>query len=243
MNLPSSVHSPIKQRFTAFFLHLGTSLAVFIALFFVIYLVWFPHALIEATGGTDGLAIVVAVDLVLGPLLTLVVYDISKSKRHLIRDISSILILQLSCLFGGVYIVHQSKPIAIVHVYDTFHVFRKDDFKALDIDWAPLREFPGGYPKLLYVRAEENEPAQISKGILDMLNKKRPQQLRLDLYEEMPHDSTQITAILQTNIESNNPDCITQNITSVYKSGSICFHPSTFIFTDFKSSDPTPHLK
>ena len=227
------VKNPTKQRLVAFFTHLCTSLIVFIALFSVIYFAWFPYALIEASGGLEGLSLIAGVDLILGPLLTLVIYDISKKKWELIRDIGTILTLQITCLVGGTIIVYQAKPLAVIHVHDTFHVFRKDDFNALNIDWTKLDTFSGGYPKILYVNTEKEEAARLTKEILDSLNKKLPLRFRLDSYKKLPHNKDEITSILHLSGGNNDNNCITQKITSTYNSGTICFHPETFIFTNF----------
>ncbi|KAB0769044.1 hypothetical protein F7O87_33620, partial [Pseudomonas aeruginosa] len=63
------------SRWRAFFIHLLISLAIFIVLLAIICLWWYPGALFEIAGGWQGVRIVAAVDMVLGPLLTLVVYD------------------------------------------------------------------------------------------------------------------------------------------------------------------------
>jgi hypothetical protein len=58
--------------------------------------------LFDIAGGWEGLRIVIAVDLVLGPLLTLVVYKAGKSS--LTFDLSCIAIFQIACLGGGVWL-------------------------------------------------------------------------------------------------------------------------------------------
>ncbi len=222
-----------RPRFTAFLIHFAGSVGLIAAVFSVIYLVWFPRALAAASGGLEGLTIVAAVDVVLGPLLTFVIYDIAKSKSHLARDIGVIVFLQLAGLIAGVHIVYEARPIAVVHVYDTFYVFRQPDFDALDIDSNALNKFSGNYPKILYVDSEKNPVAFLAKKTLDELNRVQPPQLRLDLYRNMPRDSIQITSILRKTKADNPSDCIVQNIESAYTSGAICFHTETFKFTDF----------
>lgn len=222
-----------KSRFIAFLFHFGISLALIAAVFTAIYLVWFPHALASASGGLEGLAIVAAVDIVLGPVLTFVIYDIAKSRLQLTRDIGVIAFLQLAGLIVGVFVVYEARPIAIVHVYDTFHVLGQSDFDAANIDTSSLDKFPGNYPKILYIDTEKNLIAFLSKKVLDELNDLPPLHLRLDLYQNMPRDSTQIANILQKTKMTDHSNCSVQDIKSAYTSGNICFHADTFIFTDF----------
>jgi len=222
-----------RPRFTAFLIHFAGSVGLIAAIFSVIYLVWFPHALAAASGGLEGLTIIAAVDVVLGPLLTFVIYDVAKSKSHLARDIGVIIFLQLAALIAGVSVVYAAKPIAIVHVYDTFYVFRQPDFDALDINSNALNKFSGNYPKILYVDSEKNPVAFLAKKTLDKLNRAKPAQLRVDLYRNMPRNNIQIASVLRKTKADNSADCTVQNIESVYTSGTICFHTETFKFTDF----------
>lgn len=226
-------HAFTKPRFTAFLIHLGISVVLIAAVFAAIYLVWFPHALAAASGGLEGLTIVAAVDVVLGPLLTFVIYDIAKSKTHLARDIGVIVFLQLSCLFAGVFVVHEARPLALVHVFDTFHVLSQSSFDALDFDSSELNQFSGDYPKMLYVDVEKNYIAFFGRKILDELNGAQPPHLRPDLYRDIPHDSVQVATILQKTKVDNSSDCTVQNIESVYTSGAVCFNTETFKFTNF----------
>ncbi|OUS08833.1 hypothetical protein A9Q81_00545 [Gammaproteobacteria bacterium 42_54_T18] len=187
------------------------------------------------------MTIIAAVDIVLGPLLTLVVYDITKTKWHLVRDIGVITALQLSCLVAGTLIVNQAKPIAVVHVYDTFHVISKPDFNSRGIDPSPLTEFTGSYPKILYTATETNPIAFLTKSTLDKLNKKIPLQWRLSAYRAIPQNAEEINRILQSS-KAASRECITQNITSRYTSGTVCFNPNNLIFTDFKEGQSIPLL-
>ena len=222
-----------KPRFYAFLLHLGMSLALIAIVFSIIYLVWFPHALAAASGGLEGLTIIAAVDVVLGPMLTFVIYDIAKSKAHLARDIGVIVFLQLSCLFGGVLVVYEARPLAVVHVFDTFHVLSQANFDALELDSGVLNKFSGDYPKMLYVDVEKNAIAFFNRKILDELNNAQLPQFRPDLYRDMPRDSVQAASILQETKADNSSDCTVQNIESAYTSGAVCFNTETFTFTDF----------
>lgn len=234
MNLFQRIGSKLdKPRLMAFLIHIGASAALIASVFAFIYFIWFPHALAAASGGLEGLTLVAAVDVVLGPLLTLVIYDIAKSKAHLARDIGIIVILQLSCLFAGVFVVHEARPLAIVHVFDTFHVLGQAEFDALDLDSSVLNTFSGNYPKMLYVDVEKNSIAFFSRKILDELNNTQPPQFRPDLYREISRDSVQAASILQKTKAETPSDCTIQNISSVYTSGTICFHSDTFRFTDF----------
>ena len=66
------------SRIKAFLIHLGISAVIFFILLYLIIFHWYPGFLFTADGGWQGVRIIAAVDLVLGPLLTLVVYKAGK---------------------------------------------------------------------------------------------------------------------------------------------------------------------
>lgn len=82
----------------------------------------------------QGIRIVIGVDLVLGPLLTLIVCDITKPRKVLYQDLLIIALIQLSCLTAGVYIVFHERPIAVIYAYDKFYVLKHSDFIKTGID-------------------------------------------------------------------------------------------------------------
>ena len=66
------------SRFKAFGIHLGISFVIFVFLAYLVVMEWYPGLLFDTDGGWRGMRIIIAVDLVLGPLLTLVVYRAGK---------------------------------------------------------------------------------------------------------------------------------------------------------------------
>ena len=87
------------NRWQASAIHFGISLTVFLILLAVILLVWYPGILFSIDGGWTGLRIVMGVDLVLGPLLTLVVFKLGKPGLKF--DLSCIVIAQIACMTWG----------------------------------------------------------------------------------------------------------------------------------------------
>ncbi len=103
--------SQITEKAKAAAIHLIIS-AIVIALFFaIIFFVWFPNGLIYA-GALDGLQLVVLVDLVLGPLLTFVVFN--RSKKSLKFDLSVIALIQLAALVYGGKTIYEERPVLAV---------------------------------------------------------------------------------------------------------------------------------
>jgi hypothetical protein len=103
-------------RYTAFAIHLALSLLVVGALLGISILLWFPSPLFEIDGGWSGLRIVALVDLVLGPLLTLVVFR--AGKPGLKMDMGIIVTIQVAALSYGVWTLHHNRPVLLVYADD-----------------------------------------------------------------------------------------------------------------------------
>ena len=94
--------------------------------------------------------IIFAVDLVLGPLLTLIVFK--AGKPGLKFDLTVIGVLQVCCLAAGIYIVHEERPLAVVYTDGRFISMSKKDYTIdAGIDAPDLRHIPGDYPKWVMV--------------------------------------------------------------------------------------------
>jgi len=103
-----------KNRFKASFLHLLLSAITISLTFLIIVLLWFPAPFLELTNFKDIATIVITVDLILGPLLTFVVFN--PKKKSLKKDLAFIVSIQIFALFYGVYTLFLIHPL-----YITFH--------------------------------------------------------------------------------------------------------------------------
>lgn len=110
----------IKSKLKASSIHLGMSLVIFFILAYQIYYVWYPQPYFSVDGGWQGIRIIAAVDLVLGPLITFVVFDWSKSRKEIMLDLMVIAVIQISALTYGVVTTYEQRPVAIVLSGETF---------------------------------------------------------------------------------------------------------------------------
>lgn len=93
----------------------------------LVFFVWYPMPLFSLAGGGMLFFILVAVDVVAGPLLTLILFSPGKSKRELIGDASLIVLLQLSAFFYGFYSVIEARPVLLAFEGNRFVVVAKPD--------------------------------------------------------------------------------------------------------------------
>ncbi len=108
------------NRWQAAGTHLLICLAIAVAVVTVMLAVWYPRPLFEAAGGNDLLVILVSVDVVLGPLLTLIVFK--SGKRGMKLDLTLIGLVQVAALAYGIYVVALARPAFIVFVKDRFEL-------------------------------------------------------------------------------------------------------------------------
>ena len=120
-------------RIKAFLLHLLCSAGVALAALYLVFGLWYAAPLHQALGVTHIFLLMVVVDVVLGPLLTLVVYK--PGKRTLKFDLAVIVLLQLAALGYGLWTVAQGRPAWLV-----FNVDRFDVVQIVDIDTRRLTE-------------------------------------------------------------------------------------------------------
>jgi len=102
-------------------IHLSLSLMVFVYLVYQIYFNWYPQPYFSIDGGWQGIRLIAAVDLVLGPFITFLIFDLSKSRREIMFDLMIIAMIQFGALGYGVYLTYTQRPVAIV-VFDDFVV-------------------------------------------------------------------------------------------------------------------------
>ncbi|MGF1527997.1 MAG: hypothetical protein ACFCBW_14570 [Candidatus Competibacterales bacterium] len=110
----------MKTRLRAFGLHLLLSVLVLSALLGAIFLVWYPVPYFQANSAWDALQVVIFVDVVVGPLLTLLVYR--PGKPGLKFDMVVIVLIQLVAFGYGASILHRERPSYAVFAVDRFAV-------------------------------------------------------------------------------------------------------------------------
>jgi len=127
------------SRWRASGLHLAISAAVAAGSLALILGLWFPGPLFEAAGGLGLLYLLVGVDVVLGPLLTMIVFKPGKPGLKL--DVAVIGTLQVAALAYGFSVVALVRPAFVVFVVDRFELVSAVDLKPEDLAAARYEEF------------------------------------------------------------------------------------------------------
>lgn len=162
----------IRSAFAASLKHLLGSLVVALTAAALVFGLWYPYPYSELVGGRELFLLLISVDVICGPLLTLVVFDPKKPGRELWRDIGIVVLLQLTALVYGLNTVAQARPVFLAYEKDLFRVVRMPDIDIRHLADAPepLRD-PGLFgPRLIGVRVEKPGSPNYLKSIKLSLN-------------------------------------------------------------------------
>jgi hypothetical protein len=157
----------IRSAARAALLHLGLSLLVACAVAWVVFRVWYPAPFHELTGGRSLFLILIVVDVVCGPVLTLVLYDPTKSRFKWRIDLTLIVLTQLGALAYGLNQVAGARPVFVAFEGDRFRVVQAMDVDATRVQEAPegLRSLGYGGPRLLGVRLAQSGDADYLQSL------------------------------------------------------------------------------
>lgn len=105
-------------RVRGFLIHLSASVVLALLTILIVYKIWYPAPLDIAVGVTSIFFILLGVDVVIGPLLTLAVCK--EGKKTLVFDLSVIIAFQLAAFIYGVHTIAQGRPVFIAFNKDRF---------------------------------------------------------------------------------------------------------------------------
>lgn len=111
---------------------LGSMLIAAVAASLVFYL-WYPYPYRELSGGEELFLLVVGVDVVCGPLLTLVLFNPRKPPLELFRDLTLVGLIQLTALAYGLWTVAIARPAFLVFEFDRFRVVSVAEIEPADL--------------------------------------------------------------------------------------------------------------
>ena len=127
------------SRWKAASIHFSISITVGLLVFALLFFVWFPRPYFAAAGGQHLIIILLGVHLVLGPMLTLMLF--MSGKKGLLFDLWIIGIVQSVALLYGLHIVTETRPVFVVAAVDRFTVVAAADLDPKDLAEGKKPEF------------------------------------------------------------------------------------------------------
>jgi hypothetical protein len=143
-------------RYRATLIRLAISTVLVSIVYFVTYFVWYPKPAFEVVGVSSILCLLVGVDLVLGPLLTLVVYK--HGKPGLRFDLAVTVVLEVAALVYGSCRLYEERPHYLVFIVDRVEFVSIKNIDTNEMRYDELRSKP--FAKLIKVYARRPADAE-----------------------------------------------------------------------------------
>lgn len=174
-----------KDKLKALLIHLSISASIALISIAIVYLVWNPYPFYKATGITRIFLLMLAIDITLGPLLTLIIYK--KGKKTLKFDLIVIAILQLSALVYGIYHMYEGRTTWIVYNVDRFDLVRANEIDTRHLDKAKPNYQKPGWLKPQYAAAvmPSNQIEQKNQILFDEIGNGIAPSQRPELYQPL----------------------------------------------------------
>jgi len=186
------------NRWQAFLIHLGLSTVIYVVLLYLIVFVWYPQPYFSADGGWQGVRLITGVDLVLGPVLTLIVFK--AGKPGLKRDLGIIALLQIVALVWGTWIVHDQRTVMVTYAAGNFYAINSEEVENAGGKASMIAAQATHPPAYALVRLPTDEKQRIQL-IIRTLASGRPLQQLGERYE--PLDTKNLPEVLASSQDIN----------------------------------------
>ena len=128
-------------RIKAALIHLTISTLLASCVIGLLLFGWYRLPYFWAVGGPMLLALIIGVDVVLGPTMTLIVFNPAKSRRALSFDLSLIALVQATALIYGLYTGYTSRLVYGVFIDRMFKLVKATEIQPQDLAKAKLPQF------------------------------------------------------------------------------------------------------
>lgn len=185
------VNTMLKEKLKASIVHLIISaIVVGLTLGLIIYF-WYPLNYISVTRFIQIATVLICVDLVMGPVLTLVAYN--SKKASLKFDLAIIATLQVAALGYGGYTLYQNHPLYVTFNIDRYTIVTAQDAEPEKAQYDEYKVSKLSSPKLAFAALPETLEAK-NKLMLGYLTGEKDLDQRIDLYKPYSQNLDSINA-------------------------------------------------
>lgn len=142
----------MSKKIRFFLSHLSVSLLIAFLALLLVFIFWYSYPLAQAVGVTHLFLMMLAIDVIVGPVLGFIVYK--EGKKSLKMDLAIIILIQLSALIYGLYSIEQGRPAYIAYNIDRFELVRKNELVDSNIQQAQPQFQKPSWFKPQYVATE-----------------------------------------------------------------------------------------
>ena len=187
-------------KIKAFLIHLFISAVIVLSFLSLVFFIWYPSPYLEMEGGYAIIAMLVGVALVLGPLLTFIVYK--PGKKGLIFDLYFIALVQIAAFTYGAHAIFTERPQYVAFVVGQFRLIPASMIKTEELKIPSLDNGVLSKPKFVYVEMPEDTDKHNEIVFSAMAGKDA--ELYPELYREYEDFSHIITADIKHQLSLDN---------------------------------------
>ncbi len=153
-------------KIKAFIIHFAISTFFILNFLAIVFFLWYPSPYLTLEGGNYIIAILIGVDLVLGPILTFVVYK--PGKKGLLLDLCIIAFIQVIAFAYGALTIYTERPQYIAFTVDRFILIPASSINTDELTEPSLFNSPFNKPRFVYVD-KVKDPKRKKEIILNAL--------------------------------------------------------------------------
>lgn len=144
----------LKFKLHIFLIHFCVSLVIGVLVASALFWKFYPPPFYSISGGLSIFLLLIAVNVIIGPILTFVVANGNKSSNEFRQDMVMVIVIQAIALFYGIHSAYLARPIFAVLEVDRIRVVSAAEIDEQDLVNAPsdLQRLPIGEIKLIGLR-------------------------------------------------------------------------------------------
>lgn len=170
-----------KNRYQAFGLHFLISLTIVTCFAYLIFYSWYREPFFTAEGGWSIFHLIIIIDLILGPVLTLIIFK--KGKKGLKFDLSAIATVQALALVYGGTVLYQERPAYLTFSVDRFVIVSENDIDNKKLRHpAFVNKEASEKPQLVFAKLPE-DPKERNAFVEEVFDGKPDLEFRAEYYE------------------------------------------------------------
>lgn len=187
----------LTMRSKFFLYHLLISFLFAFLILLWVFFVWYSQPLAKAVGVIQIFLMMIAIDVILGPTLSFLVYK--EAKKTLKFDLAAIILIQILALGYGLYSIAQGRPAWLVYNVDRFELVRNNEIIEANIQITqPQFRYPSWFnPQFAAVKVPKNKEER-SKSMFEEIFSGISSAQRPELYIDL----IQVKSLMQHKVQN-----------------------------------------
>lgn len=165
----------IKKKLLAFATHITLSALIILTFLAIVWFFWYPQPFFEIEGVLPIALMMVAVDIIIGPLLTFIVFN--PDKKELYFDLSVIVLVQIAAFGYGGFTIYQQRPLYITFYEDRFSLIPAASINLDELVDQSLKNTVFDKPRFVYVQIPTT-----TKERIELINKLSKEKKDINLF-------------------------------------------------------------